>query len=281
MTDVAAQLAVWLNAVANAVGRFLLAPVAILPGWLSATAVAALSGLLLLWVFKHTSHQRAIKRVRDDISAHLLALKLFQESTSVTFRAQGRILLGALRLLVLAARPMLVMAVPVGLLWGQLALWYQARPLRVGEETVMTLGLCGEPDASWPHVSLRPTNAVEVMGEPVRVLSQREVCWAIRAREEGYHRLVVEVDGQPYGKELAVADGYLRVSAQRPAWRWSDILAHPAEPPFRPGEPVRSIRIDYPTRDSWTSGTDRWVVYWLALSVVAAWCFRPWLKVHL
>ncbi len=280
MTDVAAHLAVWLNAVANAAGRVLLAPVAVLPGWLSATAVAALTGLLLLWVFKHTSDQRAIKRVRDDISAHLLALKLFRESTSVTFRAQGRILLGALRLLVLAARPTLVMVVPVGLLWGQLALWYQVRPLRVGEETVMTLALRGEPDASWPQVSLRPTNAVEVMGGPVRVLSQREVCWAIRGRQEGYHRLVVEVEGQLCGKELAIGDGYLRVSTQRPRWCWSDILTHPSEPPFHPSERVQTIRIDYPARDSWTSGTDRWFVYWLAVSVVAAWCFRPWLKVH-
>ena len=43
-------------------------------------------------VFKYTSNQRAIKRARDDIKAHLLALKLFKENTRVIFRAQGRIL---------------------------------------------------------------------------------------------------------------------------------------------------------------------------------------------
>jgi hypothetical protein len=136
--DVLAHIAVWLNAVSNAVGGPLLAPVAVLPGWLSATAIAAVTGLLLLWVFKYTSNQRAIKRARDDGSAHLAALKLFKESTSVTFGAQGGILRGALRLLVLAVVPMLVMVVPVSLLWGQMALWYQSRPLRVGEEAVMT-----------------------------------------------------------------------------------------------------------------------------------------------
>lgn len=281
MTDGAAHIAVWVNAVANAAGRLLLAPIAMLPGWLSATAVAAVTGALLLWVFKHTSDQRAIKRARDDISADLLALRLFQESASVAFRAQGRILLGALRLLVLAAKPMLVMVAPAGLLWAQLALWYQARPLRVGEETVVTLALSGGPDAPWPRVSLRPTEAVELAGGPVRVLGKREVCWAVRARKAGYQRLVAEVDGQACGKELAVGDGYMRVSPLRPGWCWADMLAHPSEPPFRPGERVRFIRIDYPARDSWTSGTDRWVAYWLAGSIVAALCFRPWLKVHL
>jgi len=279
--DVLARVAVWLNAVANAMGGPLLAPVAVLPGWLSATAIAAVTGFVLLGVFKVASNQRAIQRARDDISAHLLALKLFKESISVTLRAQGRILMGALRLLVLAVVPMLVMVVPVSLLWGQMALWYQSRPLRVGEDAVMTLKLNGKPGASWPDVRLRPTDAVEVTAGPVRVLSKREVCWSLRARQSGYHRLILEVDGQSIDKELAVGDGYMRVSTQRPGWCWSSILLHPSEQPFRPDSLVRSIRIDYPERDSWTSGTDRWVIYWLAASVVAALCFRPWLRVHL
>src|SRR5437667_147565 len=39
--DAVAQLVVWLNAGANALGRLALAPIAILPGWLSATLAAA------------------------------------------------------------------------------------------------------------------------------------------------------------------------------------------------------------------------------------------------
>ena len=49
-----------------------------LPGWLSATAVAAVTGVLLLVVFKYTSNQAAIKRVRNDINANLLTLEAFQ-----------------------------------------------------------------------------------------------------------------------------------------------------------------------------------------------------------
>jgi hypothetical protein len=152
--DVLAQVVVWLNGAANAVGAFALAPVAELPGWLSATLIAAATGLLMLVVFKHTSNQRAVKAVRDDIKAHLLALKLFKENTGVVFRAQGRIFRGAFQLLVLAVVPMLVMAVPMLLLLAQLSLWYQARPLRVGEEAVITLKLNGSarrpgPTCAW------------------------------------------------------------------------------------------------------------------------------------
>jgi len=275
------QIVAWLNLPANVLGRFLLAPVEWLPGWLSATIVSAATGVLLLVVFKYTSNQRAIRRVRDDIKAHLLALKLFKDSTSVTFRAQGRILVGASRLMVLAVVPMLVMIVPVSLLLGQLALWYQSRPLQVGEEAVVTLKLGGNAQSSWPDVRLQPTSAAEVTIGPVRVLSKREICWNVKARKNGYHRVLFRVDEQQIAKELAIGDGFMRLSAKRPGWSWSDALLHPGERPFRPGSPVESIEIDYADRVSWTSGSDWWVVYWFAMSMVAAWCFRPLLNVSI
>ncbi len=279
MSGAVTQLAVWLNAVANALGRWLLAPTALLPGWLSATLAAAVTGVLLLVAFKYTSNQRAIRKVRDDINANLLALKLFRESAGVALRSQGRVLWGAGRLMVLALVPMAVMAVPVTLVLGQLSLWYQQRPLHVGEEAVITLALntAGE---TLPPTRLEPTGAVETTVGPVRVVSKGEVCWNIKARENGYHRLAFHVGAQSVEKELAVGDGFMRVSVQRPGWSWQDVLLHPWERPFPPDAPVRSIQVDYPSRPSKVSGTDWWVAYWFVASMVAALCFRRVLNVH-
>jgi hypothetical protein len=268
------QVVVWLNTLANGLGKLLLWGVALLPGWLSATLVAAATGVLLLVVFKYTSSQRAIKRARDDINAHLLALKLFKESTSVAVRAQGRILLGAFRLMLLALVPMLVMTVPVFLLLGQLSLWYQARPLQIGEEAVVTVTLNGDKGSAWPDVQLQPNEAIQTTVGPVRVLSEREVCWNIQARENGTHRLVFVVGPQSAHKELAIGNGFMRVSRQRPGWDWWEALFNPWETPFGPDSPVRSITIDYPQRSSWTSGTTWWVYYWFALSTLTALGFR-------
>jgi hypothetical protein len=279
MMGAMAWVASWLNVGANALGRWLLVPLGVLPGWLSATVIAAATGVLLLAVFKYTSDQRAIQRVRNDIDAHLLALKLFKDSARVAMRAQGRVLLGAGRLFVLAVVPMLVMAVPVTLLLGQLGLWYEARPLRVGEESVITLGLGGEAGSPWPAVSLEPADAVDVTAGPVRVRSRREVCWSVKARQPGDHRLAFRVDDRTVAKELAIGDGFMRVSAERPSWDVSSILMNPWEEPFRPGDPVRSIAIAYPERSSWTSGTGYWVIYWFVVSMVAALCFRHTLNV--
>lgn len=279
MTNLLVQLIVWLNAVADALGRIVLAPIGALPGWLSATIVSAVTGVLLLIVFKYTSNQHAIKRARDDINAHLLALKLFKDSTSVSLRAQGRILLGAVRLFVLAIVPMLVMAVPVSLLLGQLALWYQFRPLEINEEAVVTLKLNGA-GTTLPTVRLEPGSAAEVVIGPVRVPSKREVCWKIRPRVNGVHQLAFAVGHSMAEKELAVSPGLLRVSKLRPGWDWSDVLMHPQEEPFPPTSEVHSIDIDYPGRSSWTSGADNWVIYWFVVSMVAALCFRRALNVN-
>jgi hypothetical protein len=276
-----AQAAAWGSAAASFLGRFLLGWVGITPGWLSATVVAAVTGVLMLAMFKYTSNQNAIKRVRKNIDANLLALKLFKDSALVALGAQGRILSGAGKLLVLALVPMLVMVLPMTFLLAQLALWYEARPLALGEEAVVTLKLGGEPGAAWPEVSLGPSDAVEVIAGPVRVRKEREVCWNVKAKKAGGYRLSFQVGGQPVTKELAIGDGFMRVSMERPGWDWSSILLNPWEAPFRPGEPVHSIAITYPERSSYTSGSGYWVAYWFIVSMIAALCFKGVLKVNI
>lgn len=287
--DLLTRVVVWLNALANAVGDFLLAPIGVLPGWLSATLIAAVTGILLLVAFKYTSNQRAIKRAKDDIKANLLALKLFKESASVALGAQGNILRSALRLMVLAIVPMLVMVVPVILGMGQLSLWYQARPLDVREEAIVTLKL-SEIGAARPTVQLEPNDAVEVMVGPVRVPSQHEVCWKIKAQEPGDHRLVFRVGDNTAEKDLVVGDRFTRVSSLRPDWNAADALLYPAEEPFERSSPIQSIAIDYPARLGWTSGTGTvgtqwpfppWAIYWFAISMVFGFAFRGVFNVNM
>ncbi len=268
------QIVVWMNSAANALGRCVLAANAVLPGWLSATLVSILSGIVFLIAFKYTSNQRAIKRVKDDIKANLLALKLFKDSAWVALRAQGAILFAAFRLMLFSLVPMVVMIVPVFLILGQLALWYQARPLRVGEDAVVTLTLNPANSAIASSVEMEPTSAVRTTVGPVHLWSKNEVCWDIHASQDGYHHLVFHVGPQTVEKELAIGEGFMRVSKLRPSWRWLDALVNPWEKPFDANSPVQSIEIDYPDRSSWTSGTDTWVIYWFIVSMVAGFCFR-------
>jgi hypothetical protein len=281
MTGSLARIAVVLNFLANAAGRPLLSFIASVPGWLSATLVAFVSGAFLIFLFKYTSNQVSIKRVRNDIDANLLAVKLFKDVTPVVLAAQAAMIQGAFRLFVLAVVPMLVMMLPVLLLLGQLSLWYQHRPLRVGEEAVVVLKLSGESSAPMPAVDFEKTTAADVIVGPVRVPSKHEVVWVVRANEKGSHRLSFRAGDHSVTKELEIGDGFMRVSPRRPGWDWYDMLLNPAEPAFEPTSPVQSAEVAYPDRPSRTSGTDNWVIYWFAVSMVAAFCVKPFLKVNL
>jgi hypothetical protein len=266
---------------ASACAAVVLAPVTVLPGWVSITLVAAGSGLAMLLAVKYTSNQRAVGRVRRDIKADLLALSLFRDSWVVSLKSQGRVLAGAGRLLMLAIPPILLMFVPVSMLLAQLALWYQARPLEVGEEAVVTVHLATDAVSDLADVRLAPCSAIEVMAGPVRVAARRMICWNVQARAEGYYRLTFEACGQTFDKELAVGGGFMRVSPHRPGWDWMDAALSPGETPLPTDCVAQAIDVAYPERRSWTSGSNSWLPYWFATSMVFAFAMRPLLKVSL
>jgi hypothetical protein len=284
-----AEIIAWLNIPVNFLGKTLLAPIGAMPGWLSDTIISAFVGVLLLLLFKYTSNQKAIGRVRDDIKAQLLAMKLFKDNIPVVLRAQGRIFLDALLLLFHSLQPILVMVIPLCLILGQLGLWYQARPLKIGEETVVTVQLAGAENDPWPQISLDSSPAAEVTG-PVRIFSKRQVCWKIKAIEKGYHRLNLRLDSQQVDKKLAVGEGFMRVSVARPSLDLLDVMVHPAEKPFGENSPVQSVRIDYPARLSEIRGTNSlwiyirknwWWIYFFVASMVFALIFKPFFNVRI
>ena len=200
---------------------------------------------------------------------------------AVSLKCQGRVLWGAGRLVSLALTPMAVMCVPTCLLLGQLALWYQARPLRVGEEAVVTVHLAGGSGGGAQGLRLAPSVAVKLVAGPVRVTKERMICWNVQARQPGYQRLTFTAGDQTFDKQLAVGDGLMRVNARRPAWRWADAALSPGERPFPADSPVEAVEVAYPQRSSWTAGTDSWLVYWFAASMAFAFALRRVLKVNL
>ncbi|MFC1739036.1 hypothetical protein ACFL1G_08315 [Planctomycetota bacterium] len=281
MMDFLSLITTWVNVPMNALGKILLAPVAVLPGWLSNTIISAVVGVMLLLIFKYTSNQKAIALVRDSIKANMLALKLFKDSMLVTMKSQGLLFKAAFQLLFYALKPMLVMIVPVSLILAQMGLWYQYRPLRVGEKALITMQLNSKPDSPLPMVSIDALPSAEVRTGPVRISSEDQICWEIKAIENSKESVVFKVGSELIEKELIVGDGFERLSVERPAWNFSNILLHPKEKPFRPDSVVQSISIDYPERLSLTSGTDWWLVYFFIASMVFALIFKPFLKVRI
>ena len=258
MMDVLAQIAAWLNAAANALGGFLLAPVGVVAG--VALGHARRGGRPACCCSSSSSTPRtrhAIKRVRNDINANLLALKLFKDSAPVSLRPQGRLLLGPFRLFVLAIVPMLVMAVPVTLLLGQLAPLVpgSAAPgRRGGRRHAQAQRRCrSRPARREPRADRRRGGRRSV----------RSACGA-SARSAGTSRPASRAAiascsrsaTRPSPRNSRSATASCGSAPSGPGWDWYDRSCSTPGEPFRPGDPVHSIEIAYPERPSWTSGTD-------------------------
>ena len=274
-----AQLIAWLNVVGNILFGLLQKPMESLPAWLSLTVISAVLGVLMLILFKYTSNQAAIGKVRDTIKAQLLAMKLFKDNIPVVLKSQVKIILNAFLLLLHSFRPMLVMIIPFSLLLGQLGLWYQSRPLAVGEEALVTVQLADSDADPMPQVSLQPSAAAAVITGPIRVPSKRQVYWQIQAAEAGEYALTFQVADQQVQKRLSVGDGLMSVSMTRPGLNITDLILHPAEKPFGKTSPVQSIEITYPDRPSKVTGTDFWIVSLFVISMVVAFLLKPFFNV--
>jgi len=246
MMSFLAQIITWLNVPLNAAGELLTVFVAAVPGWVSNTVISAVMGVLLLVLWKYTSNQDAIGRVKDDIKANMLALKLFKDNISVTLQAQGRAFKGAGGLLFHAIRPLLVVIVPICLIMAQMALWYQARPLLPGEEALVIMQLNGDIDSAWPDVSIASMPTADVTIDQTRAFTERQIYWKIKARENGLNNIVFQANNEQVEKQLAIGEGFMRVSLQRPGWHWFDIFENPSEKPFGPDSIVQSISVEYP-----------------------------------
>lgn len=275
MSTLPLTILVWLNAAFGFVCRPLFAPIAHVPGWVSNGVLAGIAGVIMLVIFKHTSNQTLIGRIRDHVKADLLTLKLFKDSFGVTLKAQGRLLRGAALLFVLALPPLVIMMPVVVPMLGQMGVWYQHAPLAAGDETIVILRLSESARDALPTVSLADDDAFTVLAGPTRIPASGEVWWSIRADQPGRHTMTFTVDGEPITKSLSIGNGLMPVSKMRPGMVFSDLVLYPAEKPFGPDDPVQLIDIQYGLREgSWASSADLWILYFFVVSIVFGLIFK-------
>ncbi len=281
--NIIAQLISRLNAGMNALFGLFSGPMTALPPWLSLTVISAVLGVVLLVLFKYTSNQAAIGRVRDRIKSRLLAMKLFKDNIPVVLKCQLQVFTAAVMLLVYSLPPMLVMILPFCLILGQLGVWYQARPLDANEQAVVVMQLSGTENAPLPSVSLLPSPAFETVTGPVRVPAKRQVYWTIRATQPGIgiHQLQFQVGDLQVQKELAVGSDFMPVSIKRPSLQLGDLILYPAEKPFDETSPVRSIEIGYPDRTEPITGSSNWVITLFVMSMLGAFAVKPFFNVKI
>ena len=258
-----------------------MAPLQRIPPSTSLLLLSAAMGLLFLLVFRLTSNQDAIGRLRRRMGAHLLEFRLFQHNLGIQWSALSRMLLANLIYLRYAGRPLLVMLVPLGLVLIQLDQWYGYQPLRPDETALVSLKLSGESDLA--KVRLETSDGLELVGRPLRSPHSGEVNWSVRPQRQGTQLLTFLFEGRQVQKQIVISNQTLaRVSAVTPSRDFWNVLQHPGAPPLAPDSFAERISVDYPARRIDLLGWEtHWVVFLLIVSTLAALAFKRLLRVQI
>jgi hypothetical protein len=237
------------------------------PPALGLTVLSAAVGIGMLWVFRKTSNQQAMKLVKRRVYASLLELRVFADEPAITWRAQKSLFAANLRYMGLALAPALWMFVPVGLLLVHLESFYGRAPLPVAGQAIVTMGMAPGWNPQGPAPELAAPPEVEVEGPPVRVVDAGEVSWRIRSKSEGSGALRFTVDGSQVTKTIETGARPRFVPGK--SVRSLQAVIHPAE--TIAAAPVEWIDIRYPEASLQVFGFQvNWLVWFFVISMLAA-----------
>lgn len=246
------------------------------PFW-SLAALSCLSGILLVWIFGKVSNQDAIQSTRNRLSGELLGLRLFKDDLRVFFGIQWQVMAWTFTYLRYSLVPMLILMVPTMIILIQLNLHYGARPLRVGEQTLVKVKL---RDGANADVALHAPENLRIETAGVHAEGIREVSWRVRGAAPGRFDLTASDGKVSVTKSGAVGGRLEGVSTARTDWLTS--VLYPGEPPIPSASAIESIEIVYPAMDILFLGFHlNWLILFLALSLVFGFAFKGVLGVQI
>src|SRR5450432_2243930 len=110
--------------------------------------VSLVIGLVMVVLFGYTSDQKAIGIAKDQLKAHLLAVRLYRDQIPVVVGSYGKILRGTGRYLKLAFKPLLYVIIPITLLMVQIDRYLGQTPIAANAPLLLTAHLSAQPNGS-------------------------------------------------------------------------------------------------------------------------------------
>ncbi len=227
-------------------------------------AISLLSALIALPIFKYTSNQEGIQRVKSRIMGYLLELRLYKDDIRVVISAQKNILKYNMVYLKYTLKPLMFMIIPVSIIMINTASRYEYRPLQPGESALVRINLSKDKmlSAKNTEVALSVPLGISLETPPLRIDGGREVYWRVRAEREGAYDLVFQEANNKVKKKLFVKSGITRLSPETFKGGFVNMLLNPGELSINNSTVIEFIEIKYPSSKTIIFG---WNIHWLVL----------------
>jgi len=277
------------NSIAGVIMNAALWPFRSLPPMVGLTVFSLVSGVGMLYVFKWTSDQPGLDRVKRRIHAGIFEIRLFNDDMRAILAAQRSIFVNNLHYLRLSLRPLMFMIVPFVLIIAQLQLHYGYEGLQVDEPVMVTVTFQPappDPDLDEelaaraaarrpaPDVSLEVPDGIRLDTPRVWAPAINQASWRIVPEMPGDFDLTVRVDGNDYAKSVTVSDSVVKRSPIR-SDSLLDQLLFPGEPGFPADAPVTAIEVAYPEATvNFLGWHTHWIIAFFIITVALAFALR-------
>jgi hypothetical protein len=242
--------------------------------------ISLVIGLVMVIVFGYTSDQKAIHSAKDQLKAHLLALRLFQDQIRVVLRSYGRIVLATGHYLRLAFKPLLFVIVPMTFLIVQLDRYLGSVPLSTGQSFLVKARM--DDADSLNQASLQLPDGLTGTAPAVHVPAESEVAWRVVAEKGGEYVVHVQVADQLFAKRVIVGSGMPRLSSVRLRGKFWERIFVSAEPALPDNKFVEAIDVQYPARNIAFAGLEwNWIWLFFVLSLASGFLFKSILGIEI
>ena len=239
------------------------------------TVLSLVAAIFILFVYKHTSNQKALDNVKRKIHAGLFEIRLYNDDFRSIVGALFDILRANLTYMRHSFRPMLWTLPPMFLLIAQFQFLYGYEGLRPDQPAL--LKVLFEPGAfSGDKPALEVTTPAGLrVDEPfVWIPSLGEATWRLHAEAPGDYELTIGIGTETATKSVRVADGVARRSPFRIKGFLNELL-FPAEAPLPSGGAFAEITVTYAETNVNVFGFEmHLIIVFFVLSVVFAFALR-------
>jgi uncharacterized membrane protein (DUF106 family) len=242
--------------------------------------VSLVVGLGMVVLFGYTSDQKAIKVAKDQLKAHLLAVRLFRDQLPVVAGSYAKILRGTGRYLRLAFMPLLYVIIPITLLIVQLDRCLGSTAIQTGAPFLVTVRADGAEALN--ALALDLPAEIAMTAPAVHVPAENEVVWRLAASRDGNYEIKVAAGGEKATKTVRVSSELARVSPVRLRGHFWERMFTSGEPALPAGGAVESIAVNYPDRNIEIAGYEiNWILLFFVFSMIAGYLFKELLGIQI
>jgi len=228
--------------------------------------LSLLCGVAMIFIFRATSNQAAIKRTRDLFKARILEMRIYQDDFVLIMKGFGGAIAANGSYLRVSLKPILILVAFVLVVFIQLDERYGVAPFQSGDTTLLSVTLSEGTNVMTVPTRVDPGDGVTVESVPVRVPAERTVNWRLRIDSKGNHIVRIKAYEGVYELPLSARWNNHTIGRHRTRGATNAFL-HPGLPQLPGNAPIAAVRLAYPSASYSLFG---WHTHWLIVFIICS-----------